>query len=249
MAIMGMRAAGAIASSAVYYAHGVVFDGTDYFTRSSALSGVSDGKEFTFVASLRNAAASLSTLFEISDASYNATLRIAVLASGVIQVSGDVSRENTSTAGDYELTGTTWRTVMISIDRATGTALFYFGDTAATLGGPAISNANFTFTDQNVALGAQQGSSPAIQNEAEIEMADVFFIPQFIDFTVEANRRKFYTPDGKPANKGADGSLVTGTAPPVFFSGDATNFPTNRGSGGSFTQAGTLTNSSVDPSA
>lgn len=81
------------------------------------------------------------------------------------------------------------------------------------------------------------------------DMADVYFAPgQFLDLTVEANRRKFIDANGKPVDLGADGSTPTGTAPAVFFSGDASGFATNKGTGGAFTLTGSLTNASTSPS-
>ncbi len=81
------------------------------------------------------------------------------------------------------------------------------------------------------------------------DTADMWIAPgQFIDFSVESNRRKFIDADGKPVDLGADGSTPTGTAPAIFFSGDPLAFPTNKGTGGSFTLAGSLTNASTSPS-
>lgn len=81
------------------------------------------------------------------------------------------------------------------------------------------------------------------------DFADIWIAPgQFIDLTVEANRRKFIDASGKPVDLGADGSMPTGTAPAVFFSGDATGFATNKGTGGAFTLTGSLTNASTSPS-
>ncbi|WP_192246072.1 hypothetical protein [Mesorhizobium silamurunense] len=81
------------------------------------------------------------------------------------------------------------------------------------------------------------------------DFADIWFAPgQFIDFSVEANRRKFVDASGKPVYLGANGEMPTGTAPAVFFSGDATGFATNKGTGGAFTLTGSLTNATTSPS-
>ena len=81
------------------------------------------------------------------------------------------------------------------------------------------------------------------------DFADIWIAPgQFIDFSVEANRRKFIDANGKPVDLGGDGSTPTGTAPAIFFSGDATTFATNGGTGGAFTLVGSLTDASTSPS-
>lgn len=81
------------------------------------------------------------------------------------------------------------------------------------------------------------------------DIADLWIAPgQFLDFSVESNRRKFIDATGKPVDLGSDGSTPTGTAPRIFFSGDYTDFPVNQGTGGTFTLTGTLTNASTSPS-
>jgi hypothetical protein len=64
-----------------------------------------------------------------------------------------------------------------------------------------------------------------------------------------ATLAKFRDPiTGKPVDLGADGSTPTGLAPAIFFSGDETEFATNKGTGGAFTLTGTLTNATTSPS-
>ena len=70
---------------------------------------------------------------------------------------------------------------------------------------------------------------------------------EFLDLSVEANRRKFITAGGLPVDLGTAGLLPTGTEPEVFFSrrnsGETpASFLDNHGSGGPFTlQAGAFT--------
>jgi hypothetical protein len=70
----------------------------------------------------------------------------------------------------------------------------------------------------------------------------------FIDFSVAANRRKFSDASGKPVNLGSHGEIPTGTSPFYFFSGDHTSFPTNQGTGDTFSLTGTLTDATSSPS-
>ncbi len=62
----------------------------------------------------------------------------------------------------------------------------------------------------------------------------------------EATRRLFIDANGKPV----DPATATATlgAPRILFSGDATGFATNQGTGGTFTLTGSLTNASTSPS-
>lgn len=89
-------------------------------------------------------------------------------------------------------------------------------------------------------------------NEFDGDMAEFWFSTTRLDFSVEANRRKFVSATGKPVDVGVDGSTPTGSAPEIYLSvrpGDAAaDFVTNRGTGNNFTQNGTLTLASTSPS-
>jgi len=70
-------------------------------------------------------------------------------------------------------------------------------------------------------------------------ISEFYFAPnQYLDLSVEANRRKFITADGKPADLGADGSTPTGTAPAIYLPNRAALIGTNAGTGGNFTVNG-----------
>lgn len=81
------------------------------------------------------------------------------------------------------------------------------------------------------------------------DISDAFFFPggTFVDLTVEANRRKFIAADGKPVNPSI--AIAAFGIPAIRFSGDATTYTTNQGSGGAFLLTGTaLTNAGTSPS-
>lgn len=108
-------------------------------------------------------------------------------------------------------------------------------ETDITLDGSVAFNVDYTGTNWSV------GANPAGGADMNGDLADLWFAPgQFLDFSVEANRRKFITAAGGAADLGADGSTPTGTAPIVFLRGPAASFPTNLGTGGDFTVTGTL---------
>lgn len=82
----------------------------------------------------------------------------------------------------------------------------------------------------------------------DADIADFWFDSNtFLDISVEANRRKFIDANGNPVFLGTDGSLATGSAPDIFLSGDTATWHTNKGSGGGFTENGTLTTASSGP--
>ena len=91
----------------------------------------------------------------------------------------------------------------------------------------------------------QDGLNPA----AVIDFADVRIMSTSLltgsDIS-EATRRLFIDANGKPVDP-ATATASLGT-PAILFSGDASTFGTNQGSGGAFTTTGALTNASTSPS-
>jgi hypothetical protein len=89
--------------------------------------------------------------------------------------------------------------------------------------------------------------SDAAGDTLTADVADVRIDPgRFVDFSVEANRRLFIGANGKPV----DPAVATASLgiPVILFSGDATGFAVNQGTGGAFTLTGALTNASTSPS-
>ena len=74
-------------------------------------------------------------------------------------------------------------------------------------------------------------------------LAEFWFTTTYLDPTVTKNRREFYTVNGIPAYLGAKGGQPTGTNAIVYLGGSSrfSNWQTNRGTGGGFTENGTLT--------
>lgn len=90
-------------------------------------------------------------------------------------------------------------------------------------------------------------------SRADAGLAEFYFAPgQYLDFAVSANRQKFRTAAGKPADLGVAGALPTGVAPLIYLhlaDGEAAaNFATNRAGTGNFTVTGALTTRATSPS-
>lgn len=79
-------------------------------------------------------------------------------------------------------------------------------------------------------------------------LSEVWFTDTYIDITVQANRRKFISAAGKPADLGLDGSRPLGFQPSAYFRRAAPDWEANQGSGGGFTENGTLNAASSSPS-
>ena len=104
---------------------------------------------------------------------------------------------------------------------------------------------DFTHTDHAIGATVTNGS------KFSGDLADLWWGPgQYLDLSVAANLAKFRDAGGKPVNLGSDGSLPTGTAPLVFFTGDAAvwNAGTNSGSGGDYAMSGAVADAASSPS-
>lgn len=102
---------------------------------------------------------------------------------------------------------------------------------------------DYTFGDTAIGIRVHNLSSPW-----DGCLGEVYFTNEFLDLDVAENRAKFIS-GGLPVDLGSDGSTPTGTQPILYFSGDLSSFPTNLGSGGSFTvENGPLTTCADSPS-
>jgi len=226
----------------------VTFDGTnDYMTRGAALTGLADGKEGTcsFWIKLNGGDAGAMSIIEGATNAFwiqrpaDNTFRIQAYnaAAGAILV---YYSSTTYTAG------ATWLNVLWSWNQA-GTSYLYVNDvnkkTAQTQDNDTIDYD----ASANWGIGGQSGGGQKLN----ADLAELWFDDAAINFSVEANRRKFITATGKPAQLLADGS-GPGIQPIVYQSvrpGDAaTVFATNRGTGGNFSITGTLAIAATSPS-
>lgn len=231
------------ASGASYGANPVQFDGVaDYLTRGAALTGAVDGKQFSIAVAFKfdGAAADQHLISGDRLASANAGFGVGRNASNQVYLFGleplgaTVLHLNSSA-----IVGSGWHTLLASVD-LTSSALrhLYIDDISDINTVTTYVNSDMDFTGDEVAVGTYAGILG--NNIFQGEMADLWFNFSYIDFSVAATRRKFFTALNAPAYKGSDGSLPTGSAPIVFLSGPTSTWHTNLGSGGGFTENGAL---------
>lgn len=215
---------------------GVNFDGsTTYLTRGAGLTGAADGNEAcgSFWIRMGNDGTSLPILFapgnnlEIRRLSTN-TLNFSFRNISGIQLSFTTSLNSLTVASG-------WVHVLWSFNITTGEYFVYLDDaddlaSSSTTGGP------FDFTHSDWYVGWNGALSYGDFDLAEFWMA----LGSSLDLSVEANRRKFITASGSPAYLGADGTQP-GITPIIYLSGAVDDWHTNKGTGGGFTENGTLT--------
>lgn len=223
------------------------FDGTnDFMSRGGALTSVSDHAY---------AIISFWVDFKGGDASYQ------VLFEPNAQSSPSIQRDNsnklhiytttpgtsglTSLASTSDFSSTSGRKhVLAALNATTGQSLLYVNDVLEhnqTHSGATTHD----FTDTtDFFFGCRVGGNLKLN----AEVSDFYFnIGEFLDLSVEANRRKFIDASGNPVDLGTTGQLPTGNTPDIFLKGGASSFSTNLGTGGSFTVTGALTDGAVVP--
>lgn len=251
MNILKMLCRGA---DSTYLVDAADFDGTnDYMLRGAGLTGAADSDTGI-----------LSAWFRI-DGGDGATVRILTNADNTVIISKantdvfriSVSGTNVSltfeTVATY-LAGAAWRHVLASwsTNFGAGSKLSHLyindvSDKTVTADTGTGGNVDYTSTDWGICA-STGGATPFNGCVAEF-----YFAPgQFLDFSTEANRRKFISATGKPVDLDVDGSTPTGVAPLVYqrvADGAAVaTFATNLGTGGNFSITGTLDTASTSPS-
>lgn len=226
----------------VYAVH---LDGTnDYMNRGAGLTGAADASTGIFHCFFKTSAGGY--LFDDT----NQTTEIAFLSPLRFRVTDGGSRSLTIN-GDSNYTDDAWHSILWSwsTNFSAGNKIchLYVDDIASsgTKSDPSTAfNVDYTQPDWMI------GHQSAGLNKYAGDLAQFYFAPgQFLDFSIEANRRKFITASNKPVNLGATGALPTGSQPIIFLDNPFSSFGTNKGSGGNFTVTGALTAASTTPSA
>jgi hypothetical protein len=234
------------AGGAGFTVNAVDFDGTnDFLTRGAGLTGAADALTGIFSAWVRLDGGDGAARVIFTSAAAGVVITVNT-GNKFLFTFTDVNTDDFSfqTVNAYTA-GATWRHVLASWNITGAVQQLYITDASDKAAGAldAIDVIDYTQTDWAV------GGTTAGGSKFNGCMAELYFAPgQFLDFSVEANRRKFISAAGKPVDLGADGSTPTGTAPLVYLNGDETTFGTNAGTGGNFTITGTLTAASTSPS-
>lgn len=229
------------------------FDGsTNYITRTSALTGVSNHADglMSFWMRLDGGNSTNLAVLDMNDSGLNNFIRRN--SSGKMEISW-ANAGGTGTFGYYGSTtltsGSAWKHIILAWRwNATLVQQMYIDSVAETLtdtsnvGGP--DTFYYNASDFGYRIGDNYGSNTS-GSKFNGCMAEFYFAPgQYLDLSVAANIQKFRSTSGRPVSLGVDGSKPTGTAPAIYFSG---TFASNLGAGGAFTSSGELRACSTKP--
>lgn len=233
------------------------FDGTDLLDRGGNLTSIADSK--TGILSMwvrRDQTASAETLFVTWASAAANIIQFSILASGsssqtqlrLRMTDGNDVTFNSSSG----LTSTaTWYHLLLSWQLASSSVFQEYIDDVDASGTP--SGAADLAVDYDAADSCRVCDDRFASTSFDGCVAELYFAPgQYLDFSVEANRRKFIDASGKPVDLGSDGSTPTGSQPILYLHLDdaeaVANFATNAGTGGNFTITGTLATCASSPS-
>lgn len=232
--------------------NGVVFDGTNDWLGDQSTSGETDSKTLLISGWLKPNGKQVSGDFLANIASDRFSI---FFGDGGDATTNDISIRARNAAlsiillqrTDNLLVADQWNHFLFNFDLATAVAQGYINNAAVTFdGGGTLTNDTIDFTSTTgIAIGSIIGGATNLTDGALQEIWIGF--GQSLDISVEANRLKFITADGLPADLGSDGSIPTSTQPTIYLRNEFSTFQNNLGSLGGFTENGALTDEGTKP--
>eukprot|EP00873_Tetraselmis_striata_P009282 jgi/Tetstr1/429546/TSEL_019450.t1 len=146
--------------------------------------------------------------------------------------------------GATAVNDSSWHHFIMSWDTANSVFHMYLDDADDVSGTPSLNDINVLWSASSFYIGSRDGA-----DFMHGCMAELYATTEYLDLSVEANRRKFISATGAPVSLGADGSTPTGTQPLIYMSGEAANWNAgkNFGSWSDFTVTGALTDCASTP--
>ena len=231
----------------------VAFNGDNTYFDIVGTTGLADSQTMTFNVWMYYTASSLNEIFYVTSSNTDGNSWRAIIRSGNGPNNFDFTFKNAAGATTLNhiavglLSPGEWNHICYSCDLATLTSHFYINDEAVPNGPTIITTAALDLTSSFAFLSGRSTASTA--GNMDGSLAEYYFGLDYIDISIEANRRKFISSTGNPVPLGGDGSLPTGTSPLIYMTGEAAvwNAGTNAGSGGNYTMVGAVTDSVDEP--
>ena len=217
------------------------FDGsTGYLSRTSALTGVSDGKQVSLCFAITSdSLGNTPQIFYGMNASNTLVFRVILDASGYLSIlfrnaalSGVISV--TTNAPQINSTGTFYVQMSADVTDTNKRRLYINGTSYGTWG--TYVNDNMFLSVPKVTIGAAN-DSPYLDGK----LSEFYFTTNYIDFSQEANRLKFRDAFGNPVDLRPQIAAGTLPNPAIYMRFDPANLGKNSGTGGDFVVNGTIT--------
>ena len=246
MSFMGI---GFGAGTGKYRSNAVRFNGTDtWLTRGGDLTGVVDSKILSFSCWVRKIEEGACAIYRGDDAGVDISIDNNEAVTVTAYTTGGATTLFARTSNGA-ISLNTWYFIAGCFD-VSDSSKFYLmiNDTSAAESRDAGNNNNNTmkFSTTDHMIGSSEPSAPNSANLANMDVADLYVnFGNYVDYSDLATRRKFIDADGKPVDLWRTGNKPTGSPPILFFSGVTNKWHTNKGTGGGFTENGTLTTSAT----
>src|SRR3990167_395855 len=222
---------------------GASFDGTnDLLARGAGLTGVVDGKLGIFAARIRMLGGNGVQQSYVSNQDPS-TVRFVIVrqTTNLLLIYGTTSAGTVVLFLESAATITadgSYHNILASWDIATDDNHIYIDD-ASSLSTTTSDNANIDYTLTNFGVGGY-ASSGAFKLNGDINVI-YLNLAEKMDFSVAANRLKFFDAAGKWVPSRLDGGQEpTGAQPAIYMCNAYRGFSANQGSGGGFNVTGTL---------
>jgi hypothetical protein len=223
----------------------VAFGNAPYLTRDGGLTGAAQSKSMTFscwirprnqggrivaaVETLGGGTGATRMIIDTTSTRFRAVGNATDGAGGALILLAQSSPLNIVDGHLYH--------IMFSVDLSDPDKCHLYVDDVSDLEVITYTNDDMDFVELDWGIGGYPNGTALLDGD----LAEVWFAPAvYIDLSIEANRRKFITAAGHPADLGADGSIPMGTQPLIYMSGTLDDWATNKGIGGGFTTHGTL---------
>ena len=228
-----------------YVAEAVTFDGSDYLKTTTGAATTNSGL-LTFSCWFKTGnTATRVILWHRNDSSPYGGVWIQLAAGDTFSLvcEGDLAAKYWTMSTVTTYTDDVWHHVLASIDTSDKSiSKLYIDDSNYTFADSWSTSGDITFNYATAAVGARSnGTIPWYE-----DLAEVYYAPgEYLDLTVESNRRKFIDADGKPVN------LLTSGAPDplIYCKGIAStwNAGTQYGSSSGWSMTGSVADSSNEP--
>ena len=205
----------------------------------SALTGVSDGKTWSMAFSCNQDLSASDKYVLAIGPQYVERLEVTISGSQLAVFGRNSSGGNVlylEYNATFPVNGTKWYNFLICVDTASSSnCKLYVNGIVQSWTVNTITNADMNLSNATgTCLGGQIESNVLSSAPFKGHYGNVFWTTEYINFGVEANRRKFYSPLQLPVDCGSDGTTPTGTAPAIYMRNDINAYGTNAGTGGNF---------------
>lgn len=239
-----------------YWTEGVMFGsiGSNVsMSRTGTLAGISDSSNVIFSAWFKSDEPQTNAIIDFDGLNGNPNFDVFISASGNIQmnVTNNLNAAiwTVNTSG-LNLHDGEWHHILIAMQGPQTSKQLYIDDVVpsfATNSGTTDSPIAFSSNVTDIGIGQRNSGSGTPDGYMRGCLTDIYLHTTYIDIDIASNRRKFIDANGKPVYLGYYGQAPLGVVPHLFLKNPPSNFHVNRGTGGDFTQNGTLTSCHTSP--